>query len=181
LVNNPEIRGATRRVAIAATTVRSAGSLSDPEFMYRGWGTPLAKPWDLNQTQHKFMFNQSLPGPGKRPLRRQLASEEVEQGQGGTGDQAARCRLKSERRSTTFSAIRTNSCCMTSKQRWLDSLRSQRASSMLSRHSCAWRHGQLFIACADCDSGDLHLAARKSPVTKGKPHSRHKEESSLNV
>jgi len=26
--------------------VRSAGSLSDPEFMYRGWGKPLAKPWD---------------------------------------------------------------------------------------------------------------------------------------
>jgi hypothetical protein len=38
-------------------------------------GTPLAKPWDLNQTQHTFMFNQSLPGPGKRALRTQLASE----------------------------------------------------------------------------------------------------------
>src|ERR1700731_2698899 len=51
LANNPEIRVAMRRVAIAETRVRSAGSLSDPEFMYRGWGTPLAKPWDLNQTQ----------------------------------------------------------------------------------------------------------------------------------
>jgi hypothetical protein len=50
LANNPEIRVAMRRVAIAGTRVRSAGSLSDPEFMYRGWGTPLAKPWDLNQT-----------------------------------------------------------------------------------------------------------------------------------
>src|SRR5712692_9649694 len=77
--NNPEIRVATRRVAIAETRVRTAGSLSDPEFMYRGWGTPLAKPWDLNQTQHMFMFNQSLPGPGKRALRTQLASEEVSQ------------------------------------------------------------------------------------------------------
>jgi outer membrane protein, heavy metal efflux system len=38
LANNPEIRVATRRVAIAETRVRSAGSLSDPEFMYRGWG-----------------------------------------------------------------------------------------------------------------------------------------------
>ncbi len=79
LANNPEIRVAMRRVAIAETRVRSAGSLSDPEFMYRGWGTPLAKPWDLNQTQHMFMFNQSLPGPGKRALRTQLAAEEVEQ------------------------------------------------------------------------------------------------------
>jgi outer membrane protein, heavy metal efflux system len=78
LANNPEIRVAMRRVAIAETRVRSAGSLSDPEFMYRGWGTPLAKPWDLNQTQHMFMFNQSLPGPGKRALRTQLASEEVD-------------------------------------------------------------------------------------------------------
>jgi len=47
--------------------------------MYRGWGTPLAKPWDLNQTQHMFMFNQSLPGPGKRALRTQVAAEGVEQ------------------------------------------------------------------------------------------------------
>src|ERR1017187_5113629 len=77
LANNSEIRVAMRRVAIAETRVRSAGSLSDPEFMYRGWGTPLAKPWDLNQTL--FMFNQSLPGPGKRALRTQLASEGVEQ------------------------------------------------------------------------------------------------------
>ena len=46
LTNNPEIRVAMRRVAIAETRVRSAGSLSDPEFMYRGWGTPLAKPGD---------------------------------------------------------------------------------------------------------------------------------------
>src|SRR5581483_1336421 len=79
LANNLEIRVAMRRVATAGTRVRSAGSLSDPEFMYRGWGTPLAKPWDLNQTQHMFMFNQSLPGPGKRALRTQLASEGVEQ------------------------------------------------------------------------------------------------------
>src|SRR5260370_2400251 len=79
LANNPEIRVAMRRVAIAENRVRSAGSLSDPEFMYRGWGTPLAKPWDLNQTQHMFMFNQSLPGPGKRALRTQVAAERVEQ------------------------------------------------------------------------------------------------------
>ena len=46
LANSPEIRVAMYRVAIAERRVRSAGSLSDPEFMYRGWGKPLAKPWD---------------------------------------------------------------------------------------------------------------------------------------
>ena len=79
VANNPEIRVAMHRLVIAETRVRGAGSLSDPEFMYRGWGTPLARPWDLNQTQHMFMLNQSLPGPGKRGLSRQLAAEEVQQ------------------------------------------------------------------------------------------------------
>src|SRR5258708_34103956 len=69
LANNPEIRVAMRRVAIAETRVRSAGSLSDPEFMYRGWGPPLATPWTLNQTQPRFMFNQPHPGPRKRAVR----------------------------------------------------------------------------------------------------------------
>jgi outer membrane protein TolC len=46
--------------------------------MYRGWGTPLAKPWDLNQTQHMFMFSQELPGGGKRQLRARLADDDVE-------------------------------------------------------------------------------------------------------
>src|ERR1700693_4298779 len=78
LANNPEIRVAMRRVAIAETRVRSAGSLSDLEFMYRGWGTPLAQPWDLNQTQHMFMFSQNLPGGGKRQLQARLADGDVE-------------------------------------------------------------------------------------------------------
>jgi outer membrane protein, heavy metal efflux system len=79
LAHNPEIRVAARQVAIAETRVRSAGALEDPQFMYRGWGTPLAKPWDLNQTQHMFMFSQALPGPGKRALRTEVVSHDVEQ------------------------------------------------------------------------------------------------------
>lgn len=98
LANNPELRVAARRVAIAETRVRSAGSLSDPEFMYRGWGTPLAKPWDLNQTQHMFMFNQSLPGPGKRALRTQLASAEVQQ---------VKAELEAKRRDVTSQVRKT--------------------------------------------------------------------------
>jgi len=78
LANNPELRATARLIAVAAARRGSAGALDDPTFMYRGWGTPLAKPWDLNQTQHMFMFSQTLPGGGKRELRAKLADEDVE-------------------------------------------------------------------------------------------------------
>lgn len=78
LANNPEIRAATKQIAIAEARRGSAGALDDPSFMYRGWGTPLARPWDLNQTQHMFMFSQNLPGGGKRQLRAQVAEGDIE-------------------------------------------------------------------------------------------------------
>ncbi|MGA7768172.1 MAG: TolC family protein [Candidatus Sulfotelmatobacter sp.] len=78
LANNAEIHAAARQVAVAEARRGSAGTLVDPSFMYRGWGTPLAKPWDLNQTQHMFMFSQELPGGGKRQLRARLADDDVE-------------------------------------------------------------------------------------------------------
>ena len=78
LTNNAEIRASTRQVTVAEARRGSAGALDDPSFMYRGWGTPLARPWDLNQTQHMFMFSQNLPGGGKRELRARLADDDVE-------------------------------------------------------------------------------------------------------
>lgn len=78
LRNNPEIRLAVRRVALAEARSRTAGALEDPQFMYRGWGTPLAKPWDLNQTQHMFMYSQNLPGAGKRQLQAKVGADAVE-------------------------------------------------------------------------------------------------------
>ena len=78
LANNAEIHAAARQVAVVETRKGSAGALNDPSFMYRGWGTPLAKPWDLNQTQHMFTFSQELPGGGKRQLRARLADDDVE-------------------------------------------------------------------------------------------------------
>jgi len=78
LTSNPEIRLMLRRIAVADTKPKVAGSRDDPAFMYRGWGTPLQRPWDLNQTQHMFMYNQALPGPGKRALRAQVAVGEIE-------------------------------------------------------------------------------------------------------
>src|SRR5436305_11301959 len=78
LISNPEIRLMSRRIAVAESKPKIAGSREDPAFMYRGWGTPLQRPWDLNQTQHMFMYNQALPGPGKRALRAEVARGESE-------------------------------------------------------------------------------------------------------
>jgi outer membrane protein TolC len=78
LANNAEIHAFARQIAVAEARRGSAGALEDPSFMYRGWGTPFAKPWDLNQSQHMFMFSQNLPGGGKRQLRARLADDEVD-------------------------------------------------------------------------------------------------------
>jgi len=78
LANNAEILAAMRRIAVAEARRGSAGALDDPSFMYRGWGTPLSRPWDLNQTQHMFMYSQSLPGGGKRQLRTQIAETDTD-------------------------------------------------------------------------------------------------------
>src|SRR5581483_10121247 len=77
LANNPEIRAAARQISVAEARRGSAGSLDDPSLMYRGWGTPLKRPWDLNQTQHMFMYSQNLPGAGKRQLRAEVADSDV--------------------------------------------------------------------------------------------------------
>jgi outer membrane protein, heavy metal efflux system len=77
LENNAELRAVARKVAVAEARRGSAGSLEDASFTYRGWGTPLRKPWDLNQTQHMFMYSQELPGSGKRQLRARLVEDDV--------------------------------------------------------------------------------------------------------
>jgi cobalt-zinc-cadmium efflux system outer membrane protein len=77
MVGNPEIRAAVRRVSLAETRVSGAGALDDPMFMYRDWGTPLKRPYDLNQAQNMFMLQQTFPGPGKRAARSEVAAREV--------------------------------------------------------------------------------------------------------
>src|SRR3954447_25228416 len=77
LANNPEIRAAESRVAVSKARTTTAGALDDPMFMYRNWGTPLEKPWDWNQSQHMFMYQQSLPGRGKRAARTEVANRQV--------------------------------------------------------------------------------------------------------
>src|SRR5262245_26670493 len=61
LKSNREIRVMDERIAMAKAGVRSSTAVDDPSFMYRAWGTPLLQPWNVNQTQHMFMFSQTLP------------------------------------------------------------------------------------------------------------------------
>ena len=77
MANNPEIRAAEARVVVARARTPEAGALDDPMFMYRNWGTPLQKPWDWNQAQHMFMYQQSLPGSGKRAARTEVVKQQA--------------------------------------------------------------------------------------------------------
>ena len=69
LAGNPEIRSLEQQRRVAETRVDSAMAIEDPEFAYRGWGAPLFQPWNVNQTQHMFMFSQKVPSRAKRELR----------------------------------------------------------------------------------------------------------------
>lgn len=74
---NPEIRVALRKVALAQAQVSGAGALDDPTVMYRGWQVPLSQPWNYNDAMNMFMVGRNIPGPGKRALRSQIASDVV--------------------------------------------------------------------------------------------------------
>jgi outer membrane protein, heavy metal efflux system len=78
IANNPEIRSLEQQVRIAETRVTTATAIEDPEFEYRAWGTPLLSPWNMNQTQHMFMFSQKVPSRSKRELRYLIASDDAE-------------------------------------------------------------------------------------------------------
>ncbi|MGH9531802.1 MAG: TolC family protein, partial [Terriglobales bacterium] len=72
-----EITLAARQAALAQSRIGAAGALEDPQFMFRGWGVPLAAPWDFNRAQNMFMVSQPLPGWGKRAMRSDIAAQEV--------------------------------------------------------------------------------------------------------
>jgi outer membrane protein TolC len=77
LESNPEIRASVRRLSLARMKVATAGSLDDPMFQFRDWGTPLAKPWDLNQAQTMFMVQQTFVSREKRSMRAQVEGDEA--------------------------------------------------------------------------------------------------------
>ena len=74
---NPEIRTAVRRLSLAQLKTTTARSLDDPMLMVRDWGTPLRKPWDLNQAQLMFMLQQTFLSKQKRDLRANVAGDDV--------------------------------------------------------------------------------------------------------
>ena len=76
--DNREIRVVKERVELARAGVTPATAVDDSSFTYRAWGTPLFAPWNVNQTQHMFMFNQTFPAAGKRELRYEIASQAVD-------------------------------------------------------------------------------------------------------
>src|SRR5688500_10613935 len=78
VANNPEIRSLQQQTRVAESRLGSAAAVDDPQFGYRAWGTPILQPWNLNQTQHMFMFTQNVPAKGKRELRYLIASDDAE-------------------------------------------------------------------------------------------------------
>jgi cobalt-zinc-cadmium efflux system outer membrane protein len=77
VANNPEVRAAEVSAAVAKARTPAAGALDDAMFMYRNWGTPLERPWDWNRAQHMLMYQQTLPGPGKRAARTEVANRQA--------------------------------------------------------------------------------------------------------
>jgi len=77
LEGNPEIRAAVRRLSLAQMKTDTARSLDDPMLMVRDWGTPLRKPWDLNQAQLMFALQQTFPSREKREMRARLAQDDA--------------------------------------------------------------------------------------------------------
>jgi cobalt-zinc-cadmium efflux system outer membrane protein len=78
LANNPDIQSAIQQTHIAQARLGSAAGLDDPQVSYRAWSNPILQPWNLNQTQHMFMYSQNVPAPGKRELRYLIASDDTE-------------------------------------------------------------------------------------------------------
>src|SRR5262252_7785073 len=76
--NNPDILVMNERVRQAKAGIVSSLAVDDPSFMYRGWGTPLQQPWNLNQAQNMFMLSQTFPGRGKREMRFEVANGQVD-------------------------------------------------------------------------------------------------------
>ena len=78
VADNPEIRSLEQQVRVAESRLGSAAAVDDPQFGYRAWSTPILQPWNLNQTQHMFMFTQNVPARGKRALKYLIASDDAE-------------------------------------------------------------------------------------------------------
>jgi outer membrane protein TolC len=77
LESNPEIRAAVRRLSLSRLKTATARSLDDPTLMMRDWGTPLRRPWDLNQAQLMVSLQQTFSRRQKRDQRARLAEDDA--------------------------------------------------------------------------------------------------------
>jgi outer membrane protein, heavy metal efflux system len=78
LAHNPDILSASSQKRIAEAHLGNAMASEDPQFSYKAWGTPLLQPWNLNQTQHMFMFTENITSRSKRELQYLIASDDTE-------------------------------------------------------------------------------------------------------
>lgn len=78
LAGNPAIKAAVRRLTLAQLKTKTSRSLDDPMIQVRDWGTPLRKPWNLNQAQLMFMVQQTFLSKDKRDMRAKVDSDDVE-------------------------------------------------------------------------------------------------------
>jgi len=75
--HNPAIRAARERVLAAQERPAQVSALDDPMFTYEGFNIP--ENFDLTRTDNNILkLSQKLPFPGKRRLRGEIATREVD-------------------------------------------------------------------------------------------------------
>jgi cobalt-zinc-cadmium efflux system outer membrane protein len=78
LARNPELLAARRAWQAALRRPPQARALDDPEFSIQTWGVPLRDPVNLRRANPNiFGLRQSLPFPGKRRLKGEIAADEA--------------------------------------------------------------------------------------------------------
>jgi len=101
---NPELQAARREIDMRVARIAPAGALPDPTFsvgfMNQFAAVPFFPPGDSLQAFRQFSFSQELPFPGKRALRTQVASTEVDTARWRY--EATRRRLVSDLKSAYF-------------------------------------------------------------------------------
>ncbi len=103
--NNREIQLAEERVANVEAQLPLSTAFEDPVATYRGWGVPVAQPWNVNRVQHMFMLSLTVPGSGKRELRYLAAADAI--GIARLQVDAAKREITGRVRSAFFDLLRT--------------------------------------------------------------------------
>ncbi len=76
MANNPEIRAAESKVAVTRPAMPEPARWTIPWGCIE-LGTPLQKPWDWNQSQQMFMYQQTPAGTGQARSRSEVANRQI--------------------------------------------------------------------------------------------------------